>query len=143
MSQPTVSVVIPAYNAQLTIVRALQSVANQTFQVTEVIVIDDASTDNTIGTVSEYSKNSTIAIQLLPSDRNVGPGSARNRGWDSSNSDYIAFLDADDVWHPKKLKFKCVKWRKIVRFQCRVTNESFLFLTAFQKLMTQLLSCVS
>lgn len=106
MSQPSVSVVIPAYNAQLTIVRALQSVANQTFQVTEVIVIDDASTDNTVETVSEYSKNSSIAIRLMPSDRNVGPGSARNRGWDSSKSDYIAFLDADDVWHPRKIEIQ-------------------------------------
>ena len=106
MSQPSVSVVIPAYNAQSTIARALQSVADQTFQVTEVIVIDDASTDNTIETVTEYSKNSTIAIRLLLSDRNAGPGSARNRGWDSSNCDYIAFLDADDVWHPRKIEIQ-------------------------------------
>jgi glycosyltransferase involved in cell wall biosynthesis len=116
MSQPSVSVVIPAYNAQFTIVRALQSVADQTFQVTEVIVIDDASTDNTVETVSEYSKNSTIAIRLLPSDRNVGPGSARNRGWDSSNSDYIAFLDADDVWHPRKIEIQVREMEKSSSF---------------------------
>jgi glycosyltransferase involved in cell wall biosynthesis len=43
---------------------------------------------------------------LLLSDRNAGPGSARNRGWDTSNCDYIAFLDADDVWHPRKLEIQ-------------------------------------
>ena len=106
MSQPSVSVVIPAYNAQSTIARALQSVADQTFQVTEVIVIDDASTDNTIEKVVEYSKNSKITIQLLHSDRNTGPGSARNRGWDNSKGEFIAFLDADDVWHPRKLEIQ-------------------------------------
>jgi len=106
MSQPTVSVVIPAYNAQSTIVRALQSVADQTFQATDVIVVDDASSDNTIETIVEYSKNSNLAIRLMRSGRNAGPGSARNRGWDNSSSDYIAFLDADDVWHPKKLEIQ-------------------------------------
>jgi glycosyltransferase involved in cell wall biosynthesis len=106
MNQPSVSVVIPAFNAQSTIARALQSVEDQTFQVTEVIVIDDASTDNTIETVVKYSTTSNVAIQLLLSDRNAGPGSARNRGWDSSNSDYIAFLDADDVWHPRKIEIQ-------------------------------------
>ena len=106
MNQSTVSVVIPAYNAQSTIARALQSVANQTFQVTEVIVVDDASTDSTVETVAESSKSSAIAIRLLLSNQNAGPGSARNRGWDSSNCDYIAFLDADDVWHPRKIEIQ-------------------------------------
>ena len=106
MSQPSVSVIIPAYNAQSTIARALQSVADQTFQATEVIVIDDASTDNTIEKVVEYSKISKVTIQLLHSDRNTGPGSARNRGWDISSGEFIAFLDADDVWHPRKLEIQ-------------------------------------
>ena len=117
MSQPSVSVVIPAYNAQSTIARALQSVADQTFQATEVIVIDDASTDNTIEKVVEYSKNSKITIQLLHSDRNSGPGSARNRGWDNSKGEFIAFLDADDVWHPRKLEIQVREMQ---------TNSSFV-----------------
>ena len=131
MSQSSVSVVIPAYNAQLTIVRALQSVADQTFQVTEIIVVDDASTDNTIETVSEYSKNSSIAIRLLPSNRNAGPGSARNRGWDSSNSDYIAFLDADDVWHPRKIEIQVREMEKNNSFSMscheRIVSVSHIF----------------
>ena len=117
MSHPTVSVVIPTYNARSTIERALQSVANQSLNAIEVIVIDDASTDDTINIVSEFSATSKIAIRILRSDQNAGPGSARNRGWDSSTGEFIAFLDADDVWHPQKLEIQVREMQQESNFQ--------------------------
>ena len=131
MSQPSVSVVIPAYNARSTIKRALQSVANQSLNATEVIVIDDASTDDTITIVSEFSATSKVAIRILRSDQNAGPGSARNRGWDSSTGEFIAFLDADDVWHPQKLEIQVREMQKNGSFvmSCheRIVSTSHIF----------------
>ena len=131
MSHPTVSVVIPTYNARSTIERALQSVANQSLNATEVIVIDDASTDDTITIVSEFSATSKIAIRILRSDQNAGPGSARNRGWDSSTGEFIAFLDADDVWHPQKLEIQVREMQKNGSFvmSCheRIVSTSHIF----------------
>ena len=131
MSHPTVSVVIPTYNARSTIERALQSVANQSLNATEVIVIDDASTDDTINIVSEFSATSKIAIRILRSDQNAGPGSARNRGWDSSTGEFIAFLDADDVWHPQKLEIQVREMQKNGSFvmSCheRIVSTSHIF----------------
>ncbi len=94
------SVVIPAYNAASTIRRTLDSCLAQSHPAYEIIVVDDFSTDETpaiLATYGDQIKN----IQLL---HNNGASTARNKGLDAATGDYIAFLDADDVWHPKKLE---------------------------------------
>ena len=95
----TVSVIIPAYNAASTLPRALDSVLAQTFRESEVIVIDDGSTDNTQVVLAPYFDKIRYIYQL-----NQERSAARNRGIAAANGKYIAFLDADDWWLPTKLE---------------------------------------
>lgn len=94
-----VSVVIPAYNSRALIGTALESVFAQTYHPVEVIVVDDGSTDGTDEWVrSQYPSIKVVRIA------NQGPSGARNQGIQLATGDYVAFLDADDVWHPGKLE---------------------------------------
>ncbi|BAY25576.1 family 2 glycosyl transferase [Calothrix sp. NIES-2100] len=80
---------------------------NQIYQVLEVICIDDCSTDRTIETIETYSyHHQDLSIHVLKTSENSGPSIARNLGWDIAQGDYIAFLDADDVWHPEKISIQ-------------------------------------
>lgn len=91
--------VIPAFNAERTIVRTLESVFAQTLPPTEVLVIDDGSRDNTFDVV----RAAFPAVKLI-SQTNAGPGGARNHGISLASGEWIAFLDADDTWRPEKLQ---------------------------------------
>ncbi len=95
---PTVSVVIPAYNAARYVEDAVDSVLGQTFRDVEVLVVDDGSTDGTEAVLSRYGN----AIRYLRQE-NRGVSAARNRGIQESTGRYVAFLDADDMWFPEKL----------------------------------------
>ncbi len=97
--RPVISVVIPCYNAEEFIEETILSALNQTFPPREVIVIDDGSTD----------ESATIAASINPkvrviSQKNQGESVARNLGFVEAAGDWIAFLDADDVWEPTKLE---------------------------------------
>ena len=105
----SVSVVIPAHNSQSTIARALQSVFAQTERPHEVIVVDDCSTDDTCSIVRSIASNAPFPVHLIVLDQNVGPSQTRNTGWNAATQDFIAFLDSDDTWHPKKLEIQH-KW---------------------------------
>ena len=101
------SIVIPAYNSAKTIIRALDSITSQKpndFS-TEVIIVDDASTDDSIVKISSYIKNynGDLRFTLLKNRHNQGVSRSRNIGMDNSTGDYIAFLDSDDVFHCEKL----------------------------------------
>lgn len=96
-----VSVVIPTYNRENTIVRAIQSVLNQTYKKLEILVVDDGSTDNTEKIVQNI-KDDRIKYIRLP--HNKGGGAARNIGIRASLGKYIAFLDSDDEWLPEKIE---------------------------------------
>jgi glycosyltransferase involved in cell wall biosynthesis len=98
---PTVSVVIPAFNAAPTIARALDSVLNQTLSFHEIIVVDDASTDATRDIVACYAARN---VRLLASPSRLGASGARNAGIECATGDIIAFLDSDDEWLPTKLE---------------------------------------
>ena len=102
----SVSVIIPAYNSASTIIRALQSVTTQTLAPQEIIVVDDASTDNTREIAANFASTSSIPLRLITQPTNSGPSAARNAGWDTATGDYIAFLDADDQWHPRKIELQ-------------------------------------
>ena len=102
-----VAVVIPTFNSSVTIERALESVVGQTRLPTEVIVIDNASADDTVARVRAFAsqyQSMAWTIEVVPA--NIGPGAARNRGWNLAKSDLIAFLDSDDSWHPEKLRLQ-------------------------------------
>jgi glycosyltransferase involved in cell wall biosynthesis len=100
-----VSVVIPTFNCADYLVQALQTVLAQSYQDFEIIVVDDASTDNTEAAVSVMVEHSGIfknRIHCVRQDR-AGPSVARNRGILLAQGEMIAFLDADDLWRPAKL----------------------------------------
>ena len=101
---PRVSVIVPLYNKAAFVRRALDSIAAQTFADFETIVVDDGSTDGGERVVAEYGD----ARFRLVSQRNVGPGAARNRGISEAAGEFIAFLDADDEWLPDYLE-ECVR----------------------------------
>ena len=94
-----ISVVIPTYNRRKTIGRSIDSVLNQTLFPSEIIVVDDGSTDGT----SDYIQSNFPSIRLLQQP-NKGVSLARNMGIRSSNSDWVALLDSDDEWFPQKLE---------------------------------------
>lgn len=94
------SVVIPAYNAAATVVRAVQSCLDQSYPPLEIIVSDDGSTDDTPALLASFGDR----IRVLRNNSNRGPSGARNAGIDAAEGDFIAFLDADDAWHRDKLQ---------------------------------------
>lgn len=102
-----VSVVIPCYRCADTIQRAVDSVIAQTLPPEEIILVDDFSNDagKTLSSLDRLRQvYQETNIKILRLDKNSGPGSARNAGWEESSQPYLAFLDADDSWHPKKLE---------------------------------------
>jgi glycosyltransferase involved in cell wall biosynthesis len=101
----SVSVVIPMFNSAATIERALDSVASQSLLPQELIVIDDGSDDSSAKIVEQWSK-SRIAVNLIKHSQNLGPSASRNTGWDHATQKFVAFLDADDAWHPEKLRIQ-------------------------------------
>lgn len=99
-----VSVIMPAYNNQHSIVDALTSIAAQTILPLEVIVVDDGSTDGTIDAVrSMHDRMNGVRIRLFRQQNN-GAGAARNRAISVSTGTWLAFLDADDQWLPTKIE---------------------------------------
>jgi glycosyltransferase involved in cell wall biosynthesis len=102
-----ITVVIPAYNAEKTIVRAIESICSQTLTPHRVIVVDDNSTDATPDLVRTLQqKHHGLLIECLSNVENLGPGESRNRGWDIVETYWTAFLDSDDAWHPRKLEIQ-------------------------------------
>lgn len=97
---PKVSVVIPAYNAMLYLPETLESVRRQTFTDLEVLIIDDGSSDHI---VQWFSQVTDPRVKLI-SQENQGVSAARNTGIAHAQGEYVAFLDADDLWEPTKLE---------------------------------------
>ncbi len=99
-----ISVLIPAYNSADTIASCLASVAQQTYAPQEIIVVDDASTDDTLAVIADWERhNPTLPLRILAQPTNGGPAAARNAGIQAAGCDWIAFLDADDAWLPYRL----------------------------------------
>lgn len=101
MGRPTISAVIPTYNAAHLVVDAIDSALAQTVRPDEIIVVDDGSSDNTASVLERYGDRIRYVVQ-----ENAGASAARNHGVRLAQSEYVAFLDADDVWHRRKLEFQ-------------------------------------
>lgn len=103
---PLVSVVMPAYNARAYIEATLRSVQAQTYPRFEVLVVDDMSSDGTLEIVEAVAAQDA-RVRLIRLDRNFGgPAGPRNVGVRQAQGEWIAFLDADDIWHPDKLRLQ-------------------------------------
>ena len=96
---PSISVVIPCYNGAAFLAETLGSIAGQTYPPLEVIVIDDGSMDDSAAIAGRFGPLVRVVRQA-----NQGESVARNRGIDEAKGDWIALLDADDVWEPAKLE---------------------------------------
>lgn len=97
----TVSVVIPTYNRSTLLRRAVDSVLAQTYDDLEVIVVDDASSDDTPSVMQQYDDDRISYVRL---EKNGGGAHARNVGINEASGEFVAFLDDDDEWHPQKLE---------------------------------------
>jgi len=106
MIRPLISCIVPVFNGERYLREALESIFQQTYQPLEVIVVDDGSTDGTASILTSYGER--IRPLWQP---NAGPAAARNLGLAAAQGEFIAFLDADDLWHPEKLT------RQMERFQ--------------------------
>jgi glycosyltransferase involved in cell wall biosynthesis len=99
---PRVSVILPNYNGGAFLGDAITSACRQSLREIEIIVIDDASTDDSVDVVRKLMQQDH-RIQLLTSDRNRGPSAARNKGLRAARGEWIAILDGDDMMHPDRL----------------------------------------
>ncbi|MDD5381711.1 MAG: glycosyltransferase family 2 protein [Phycisphaerae bacterium] len=99
-SNPFVSVIIPTYNRSRLLVRSVKSVLNQTYRSFELIIVDDASTDNTEKVVRSFNDE---RIRYVRHEKNRGEAAARNTGIKAAKYDYVAQQDSDDEWLPEKL----------------------------------------
>ena len=102
-----VSVVIPCYRCARTVERAVASVGGQTVQPLELILVDDGNTDETRNAMLALrDRHAPGWIKLVSLAKNVGAASARNAGWEEASGRFVAFLDADDSWHPRKIELQ-------------------------------------
>ncbi|PIQ95751.1 MAG: glycosyl transferase, partial [Nitrospinae bacterium CG11_big_fil_rev_8_21_14_0_20_56_8] len=99
-----VSVIMPAYNAAASIPRALASIAAQTLTPSEIIIVDDGSSDGTAEIAERFADSLGGAKLTVIRQHNKGAGAARNRAIAEATQPYLAFLDADDEWLPTKLE---------------------------------------
>lgn len=116
-----ISVIIPLYNKAGSIAQALDSVLAQEYQDFEVVVVDDGSTDGGASVVENYSD---ARIRLVRQE-NAGVSAARNRGIEEARGEYMAFLDADDVWMPGYLSVQYGLTQKYPQCDVFVTNYEF------------------
>ena len=112
MTVSLISCIVPVFNGERYLSEALDSIFAQTYRPLEIIVVDDGSTDATASIIAGYGDRVHCLRQ-----RNQGPASARNMGVRAARGEFIAFLDADDLWHHEKLQ------RQITRFAARPELE--------------------
>ena len=99
MNPKTVSVIIPNYNYARFLSEAIESVLAQSYKPIEIIVVNNGSTDNSLEVLNSFENRIRIIDQP-----NLGQSGSRNSGLSQATGEYIAFLDADDIWHPKKIE---------------------------------------
>lgn len=99
IQDPLVSVIIPVYNGESYLDQAIESVLAQKYRLIEIIVVDDGSTDKSAHVSQQFP------VRYFPQPHS-GPGAARNRGVEQASGEFLAFIDADDLWMPEKLTWQ-------------------------------------
>jgi len=117
-----VSVIIPTFNRSKWVSEAVDSVLHQTLKPREIIVVDDGSTDDTADVLDGYGD----AIRVLRLKENRGVSAARNRGIEAACCRYVAFLDSDDLWLPRKLEDQINHVRKHPEIRIHQTDEIWI-----------------
>jgi glycosyltransferase involved in cell wall biosynthesis len=111
---PFISIVMPTYNRSRLITRSIESVLRQSYRTFELIIVDDASTDDTESVVGAFSDE---RLRYIKHKKNRGANAARNTGIRASSGNYIAFQDSDDEWLPEKLNMQVECLRKFAEAQ--------------------------
>ena len=119
---PQVTVILPSWNRAAWLKKSIDSVLEQTFRDFELIVVDDASTDSTQEILTSYSGK----IRSITFAKNLGVSAARNAAVKNCDSEWIAFLDSDDFWHPHKLQKQIAQ--TVIRAECPIhfTDEIWI-----------------
>ncbi len=118
---PRVSAIIPTYNRKAFVLEAVDSVLTQTYGDYELIVVDDGSTDGTGEALKRYGAHVRYIFQA-----NKGVSAARNRGLEIAHGEFIAFLDSDDLWLPKKLEIQVAFMNKHPEVEICYTDEVWI-----------------
>lgn len=98
--QKTVSVIVPVYNRSNILPECLKNLISQTLSNMEIILVNDASTDNTLSVIKQYESQYPEHIRVIDSLQNLGPGGARNLGIEAATGEFIGFVDSDDIADP-------------------------------------------
>lgn len=104
MAHPKVSIIVPLYNKAPYVTKALESIASQTYQDWECIIVNDGSTDDSLLKIEDFRLKNVDSRFVVINQENAGVSVARNRGIEESNGEYVCFLDADDWWAPTFLE---------------------------------------
>lgn len=121
MTPPLVSCIVPTFNGELFLGSALDSIFGQTYPALEVLVVDDGSRDGTAGLVAAYGRG----VRYL-SQPNAGPAAACNHGLRKCRGGFVAFLEQDDLWHPRKLEIQMQALRERSTDYCVTLIENFV-----------------
>ncbi|MBI3801341.1 MAG: glycosyltransferase family 2 protein [Deltaproteobacteria bacterium] len=108
MTGPLISCIVPVFNGERYLQEATDSILHQTYRPLEIIIVDDGSTDGTAAVAASYGEQIIYLWQA-----NAGPAAARNLGLSAAHAEFVAFLDADDLWQPEKLA------QQVARFAAR------------------------
>ncbi len=119
-----VSIITPMYNAEKNIKETILSVQKQEYQQWEMIIVNDASTDNSKQIVEKFEKRDA-RIKLISLDKNSGIANARNMGIQMANGKYIAFLDSDDLWTDNKLSIQ-LEYMKNNDYEFTFTGSTYI-----------------
>ena len=112
-----VSIIMPSWNTAKFIAETIQSVIDQTYQNWELLIVDDCSTDNTDEIVASFKDD---RIKYFHNEKNSGAALTRNRAMREAQGEWIAFLDSDDLWMPKKLE------KQIAQLKAKMKKEKQL-----------------
>lgn len=103
MATPRVSIIVPVYNGAAHLPELFNRLADQTWKEFEVVIADDASTDDSLARARQLAGTAPFPVAVLEASRNGGPAAARNRGIGAARGEIVAFCDVDDRWMPQKL----------------------------------------
>src|SRR5581483_4919202 len=121
-ADPLVSCIVPVFNGERYLADALDSIFAQTYQSIEVIVADDGSSDKSRSVAASYG-----ARVRWMSQATAGPAATRNLGVRAARGDLLAFLDADDLWKPRKLEYQVAQLREHSELQACVTHAQMFW----------------
>lgn len=120
-----VSVVVPCYNAEGFLSQTIESILDQSYGNLEVLVVDDRSTDNSVKVASSYAARDK-RVAVFEMERNAGaPAMPRNIGVRRAKGKWIAFLDSDDIWHPRKIEYQMQVIRQTSARLCSTEMRDF------------------